>query len=135
MSDFNIFTRALCLVGRIDTRSFLAIYFFRAAHSIPLAESTPKTETHDKYNPLLETVQYSDASLNNQKPLTKLDQSILLALCLDVKNDNPADGLTAEQMAPFLERVLCSHDNWMIYSTALLERAWLESESNHRRER
>ncbi|GMH83859.1 hypothetical protein TL16_g09739 [Triparma laevis f. inornata] len=95
----------------------------------------PSTASHEENNHLLERTQFTDSTVNTQKPLTKLDQSILLAFCLDVKNDNPADGLTSEQMSPFLERVLLSHDSWMIYSTALLERAWLECETSNRRER
>ena len=43
---------------------------------------------------------------------------VLLALCLDVKNSNPKDGLTAVEMRPYLERVLLHHANWTIYSTA-----------------
>lgn len=31
-------------------------------------------------------------------PLSALDQCVVLALCLDVRNSNPADGLTAEEM-------------------------------------
>jgi hypothetical protein len=55
---------------------------------------------------------------------------------LDVKNSNPTgDELTAEEMGAYLARVLDHHDDWMLYSTALLERAWLEFESTHGRER
>jgi hypothetical protein len=68
------------------------------------------------------------------KHLTVLDQTILLALCLDVKNSNPDDGLSGEEMKAFLARVLDHHDDWMVYSTALLE-SWLEFEQNHGRER
>ncbi len=35
----------------------------------------------------------------------------------------------------YLARVLNQHDDWMVYSTALLERAWLECERTHGRER
>ena len=100
------------------------------------SDHVPTEEEHGEDSVLLkEGVKYDDDKLNNQSPLTKLDQSILLALCLDVKNANPMDGLTHEEMMPFLQRVLISHDDWMIYSTALLERAWLESHMNHARER
>ena len=72
---------------------------------------------------------------NNVGELRVLDQAIILAFCLDVKNTNPSDGLTAEEMNAFLARVLCHHDDWTVYSTALLERAWLEFEGNHSKER
>jgi hypothetical protein len=43
---------------------------------------------------LLERIKFTDEKENEVKDLTVLDQTILLALCLDVKNSNPADGLT-----------------------------------------
>ena len=84
---------------------------------------------------LLEKIKFDDDQDNAHYNLSILDQSIILALCLDVKNDNPMDGLTGEQMGGFLARVLNQHDDWMVYATALLERAWLECERNHGRER
>lgn len=83
----------------------------------------------------LERIKFEDDKENEITNLNILDQSILLSLCLDVKNNNPADGLTAEEMGAYLARVLDHHDDWMVYSTALLERAWLEFERNHGRER
>lgn len=90
---------------------------------------------HDDENILLERVKFVEDEENRHYALSELDLSILLALCLDVKNDNPMDGLTAEQMGGYLERILHQHDDWMIYATALLERAWLECERTHARER
>jgi len=84
---------------------------------------------------LLERVKYDDDKANEVSNLSIRDQAILLAFCLDVKNSNPADGLTAEEMGAYLSRVLCHHDDWIVYSTALLERAWLEFEGNHTKER
>ena len=84
---------------------------------------------------LLEKIKFEDQDDNEHYNLSIHEQSILLALCLDVKNDNPMDGLTGEQMGAFLARVLNQHDDWMVYSTALLERAWLECERVHGRER
>lgn len=60
--------------------------------------------------------------------LSTLDQSILLALCLDVSNNNAADQLTYEEMMAYIERVLQQANNWMIHSTCLLERSWIEFE-------
>ncbi len=84
---------------------------------------------------LLNRVKYTTEDDNVHFELNIHQQTVLLALCLDVKNDNPMDGLTGEQMGAFLERVLQQHDDWMVYATGLLERAWLESEWNHTRER
>jgi hypothetical protein len=84
---------------------------------------------------LLERIKFEEQCDNEHHTLSILEQSILLALCLDVKNDNPMDGLTGEQMGAYLARVLNQHDDWMVYATALLERAWLECERTHGRER
>lgn len=46
-----------------------------------------------------------------QKNLDVLDQCILLAFCLNVKNTNPVDGITKEQMWPFVS-VLYALFNW-----------------------
>ena len=90
---------------------------------------------HSEEEILLERIKFDEDKENQILALNTLDQSIVLALCLDVKNSNPADGLTAEEMGAFLARVLDHHDDWMIYSTGLLERSWLEFERTHARER
>jgi hypothetical protein len=47
-----------------------------------------------------------------------------------VSNSNPVDGLTNEEMTPYIEKVLKQStqrlSTWMIYSTALLKRSWIE---------
>ena len=90
---------------------------------------------HQDETILLDKVKFVEEADNTHFELSILQQTVLLALCLDVKNKNPMDGLTAEEMGAFLERVLQQHDDWMVYATGLLERAWLESERNHTRER
>lgn len=73
--------------------------------------------------------QFADSSASDHgNELHPVDQCIILALCLDVSNSNPSDGLTAEEMLPYIERVLQQPKNWMIHSTGLLERSWLEFE-------
>ena len=108
----------------------------------PVSSSESKTEgtkssriDHNEESFLLENIKYEDDNDNNVSDLSVLDQSIILALCLDVKNTNPADGLTGEEMGAYLARVLHHHDDWMVYSTALLERSWLEFEDIHTKER
>ncbi|KAI0638635.1 tetratricopeptide repeat domain 27 [Trametes polyzona] len=63
----------------------------------------------------------------SQPALHPLDQSILLALCLNVKNLSPAHGLTAEQMAPYVARVISHPRNWTVHTMALLLRSRLEA--------
>uniref|UniRef100_H3GBR9 Uncharacterized protein n=1 Tax=Phytophthora ramorum TaxID=164328 RepID=H3GBR9_PHYRM len=89
----------------------------------------------DQDNVLLESIAFEDHKLTEQGNLQIIDQIVLLGLCLDVKNSNANDGLTREEMMPYVTRVLENPNNWMVYSTALLERAWLECESSKRRER
>ncbi|OQR86978.1 tetratricopeptide repeat protein, partial [Thraustotheca clavata] len=99
-------------------------------------EAAYRTITRDQADPdniLLENIAFTDAIENSN--LQVIDQTILLALCLDVKNSNANDGLTREQMMPYLTRVLDNPNNWMVYSTGLLERAWLECETMRSRER
>ena len=45
------------------------------------------------------------------------------------------DGLTSEEMMPYIQRVLDQPNNWMIHSTALLERSWLEYEKRRMADR
>jgi tetratricopeptide (TPR) repeat protein len=99
------------------------------------AHTFPQKVEHSEEELLREKIKFENEEDYEKNHLLVLDQTILLALCLDVKNQNPMDGLTAEEMGAFLERVLLDHDDWMIYSTALLERAWLECEKVHGRER
>ncbi|KAJ6491426.1 hypothetical protein C8R47DRAFT_1319720 [Mycena vitilis] len=62
-----------------------------------------------------------------QPALHPLDQSILLAMCLNVKNTSPVHGLTGEQMSPYVARVITHPLNWSVHTMALLLRARLES--------
>ena len=64
---------------------------------------------------------------NSQPPLDPLDQSILLDLCLNVKNTSPSHGLTTEQMSPYVARVISHPLNWSVHTMALLLRSRLES--------
>lgn len=74
---------------------------------------------------LLEKIAFTQEP--KQQNLNAVDQCILLAFCLNVRNTNAADGLTAEQMMPFVQRVLENPNNWMIHTMALLLRSRLES--------
>ncbi|KNC84617.1 hypothetical protein SARC_03184 [Sphaeroforma arctica JP610] len=69
--------------------------------------------------------------------LSVLTQCLLLASCLNVKNSNAKDGLTTEEMVPFVERLLKDLDkhNWQVYSMGLLLRSRLEGERNRTAER
>jgi tetratricopeptide (TPR) repeat protein len=91
-------------------------------------------------------------------PLGPLEQCVVLALSVDINNHSPADGLTQEQMRPFVARVLedanaapapagartaaaahssprTPHALWLTHSTALLLKSLLESENYRLAER
>lgn len=64
---------------------------------------------------------------SSQPALHPLDQCILLALCLNVKNMSPSHGLTAEQMKPYVARVISHPRNWSVHTMSLLLRSRLEA--------
>jgi tetratricopeptide (TPR) repeat protein len=88
---------------------------------------------------LLEQTSFTSSSLSvvgshlghldpsSQPALHPLDQCILLSLCLNVKNTSPSHGLTSEQMAPYVARVISHPRNWSVHTMALLLRSRLES--------
>jgi len=64
---------------------------------------------------------------NSQPALHPLDQSILLGLCLNIKNTSPQHGLTTSQMFPYIARVISHPVNWSVHTIALLLRSRLEA--------
>ena len=87
-----------------------------------LLEKTEFTSSTPSLSPTL-----SHLDPNSQPPLDPLDQCILLGLCLNVKNTSPSHGLTAEQMSPYVSRVISHPLNWSVHTMALLLRSRLES--------
>jgi len=71
----------------------------------------------------------TDVDPANPTPLDPLDSTILLALASCIKNTNPADGLTMEEMAPYVARVLAHTRNWSVHTMALLLKTRLEHKS------
>ncbi|CAO3594729.1 unnamed protein product [Absidia cylindrospora] len=64
-----------------------------------------------------------------------IDQCLLLAFCLNVKNTNPDHGMTYEEMVPYVTRVLENPNNWMAHTMALLLRSRLEAHKSRTVER
>ena len=91
----------------------------------------------DPDNIVLESIKYTDEAYDNGGSLSLFDQCIILALCLDVKNSNPKNGLTSLEMQPYILRVMEGSENmnWMIHTSALVVRAWLEFEVNRTKSR
>jgi tetratricopeptide (TPR) repeat protein len=72
---------------------------------------------------------------NTQRNLRVIDQCILLAFCLNVKNTNPDHGLTTEEMQAYVRRVLQHPNNWMVHTMGLLLRSRLEANKSRTVER
>lgn len=70
-----------------------------------------------------------------QPPLHPLDATILLLLTETIKNTNPEDGITREQMMPYAVRVLSHPTNWEIYTLGLLVRSRIEGSKSRTVER
>ena len=88
-----------------------------------LLEHTQFTSSH----PVAPGSRLSHLDPSSQPALHPLDQSILLSLCLNVRNTSPSHGLTNEQMSPYIARVISHPENWSIHTVALLLRSRLES--------
>lgn len=97
------------LTGRAAAASLLAAP--RAAPTAAVAsEDRPRAERYASGDvvsqltrtaaapPTPEEAAAAAAAAVTDAPLSALDQCVVLALCLDVRNSNPADGLTSEEM-------------------------------------
>ena len=71
----------------------------------------------------------------DQPPLHPLDATILLLFTETIKNTNPEDGITREQMMPYAERVLSHSTNWQVYTLGLLVRSRIEGSRSRTMER
>ncbi|KAK3845866.1 MAG: hypothetical protein J3R72DRAFT_380518 [Linnemannia gamsii] len=112
------------------------------------AGSGPKNLEHND-DTVLEKIQFSELSEEDRarlgeleldpskaiEDLNPIDHALLLAFCLNIKNTNPAHGLTVEQMFPFVTRVLETPNNWTVYTMALLLRSRLEADKSRTVER
>jgi len=90
-----------------------------------LLEQTEFTSSKPAGSGSLQRLSHIDPSA--QPPLHPLDQCIILSLCLNVRNTSPLHGLTTEQMAPYVARVISHPRNWSVHTMALLLRSRLES--------
>jgi tetratricopeptide (TPR) repeat protein len=78
-------------------------------------------------NPAVPGSLLSHLDPSKQPALHPLDQCILLSLCLNVCKTSPAHGLTTEQMAPYVARVISHPENWSVHTMSLLLRSRLEA--------
>ncbi|WWC60871.1 uncharacterized protein I303_103447 [Kwoniella dejecticola CBS 10117] len=113
--------------GQSETKSTLPESI--ALNDDTLLEETEftKVTSSSSSSPDKSTSKLSHLDPSNQPPLHPLDQALLLSLCLSQHNNSPSSGLTANQMMPFLSRVIAHPRNWSIHTTGLLLRSRLES--------
>ncbi|GET87680.1 hypothetical protein, conserved [Leishmania tarentolae] len=104
-----------------------------------MLEEQPKTvmsekDGHDLLDRPRET---PEAALQPLTPLHPEDKAILLALCMDIRNNNPDHGLTRHHMMTYIERLLAdpAPSPFMVRCQTLLLRARLESRRNRVQER
>lgn len=105
-------------------------------------EDAVKPETLDlNDDTILEKINFAENEQNKKESdqrhgnLNIIDQCLLLAFCLNVKNTNPDHGITTEQMVPYVTRVLENANNWMVHTMGLLLRSRLESNKGRTVER
>lgn len=124
-----------------DTSQLVVIAQSTGVHEDTAAAAVPnKLDLND--DTLLETIAFTKsttvvgdselppvlAALDpaEQPKLHPLDAAILLLVAETIKNTNPVEGLTREEMMPYAERVLRHPTNWEVYTLGLLVRAKLE---------
>ncbi|ORY97981.1 hypothetical protein BCR43DRAFT_490680 [Syncephalastrum racemosum] len=124
-----------------DTSQLVVLAESRNTQS-PMDEDKQRPETLElEDDTLLERVKFADTDTNKQEAdkrhgnLQVIDQCLLLAFCLNVKNTNPDHGLTSEQMMPYVTRVLENANNWMVHTMGLLQRTRLECNKSRTVER
>lgn len=105
-------------------------------------EDAARPETLDlNDDTILEKIAFTENEQNESENdkrhgnLNVIDQCLLLAFCLNVKNTNPDHGITAEQMVPYVTRVLENANNWMVHTMGLLLRSRLEANKGRTVER
>ncbi|KAI9100474.1 hypothetical protein DFS34DRAFT_578699 [Phlyctochytrium arcticum] len=114
-----------------------------AAEDAPVEQLTLPQTLDLNDDTLLEKISFTKSestgegalTASNQGNLRVIDQCILLAFCMNVKNTNPEDGMTIEEMKPYVQRVLEHPNNWMVHTMALLLRSRLESKKSRTVER
>ncbi|KAI8085980.1 uncharacterized protein BX664DRAFT_334618 [Halteromyces radiatus] len=105
-------------------------------------DTMAKPETLDlNDDTLLDKISFTKTE-DNDRDATKrhgnllvIDQALLLAFCLNVKNTNPDHGMTYEEMVPYVTRVLENCNNWMVHTMSLLLRSRLEAHKSRTVER
>eukprot|EP01133_Synstelium_polycarpum_P003999 gene3999-4630_t len=79
---------------------------------------------------MLSRPKLAEGNVHDTRALRIVDQAIILAQCLNVKNQNPNNGLTTEEMMPYVHKVLERSNSWIVHSQGLLMKSRLEATSS-----
>ncbi|OLL24995.1 TPR repeat-containing protein [Neolecta irregularis DAH-3] len=117
---------------QINETSQLVVHASGSPEKTSSSSSAPK-EIELEDDTLLSKIAFTQPEKEDQ--LNDLQKCILLGQTQLIKNTNPADGLTIEEVAPFAERVLTHSGNWSIYTMALILRSRCEAHRSRTAER
>eukprot|EP01104_Vermistella_antarctica_P015350 TRINITY_DN5018_c0_g1_i1.p1 TRINITY_DN5018_c0_g1~~TRINITY_DN5018_c0_g1_i1.p1 ORF type:complete len:954 (+),score=243.33 TRINITY_DN5018_c0_g1_i1:1994-4855(+) len=99
-------------------------------------DKTMPQNVTNKDEDLLQEVQLDEEEGRpEQKSLHPLDQAIVLAASMDIKERYAAGALTEEEAMAYIARVAQHPNNWMVHSMTLLMRCRLESKRHKTAER
>ena len=114
---------------QVDSKPQLRVAEATSSEGTTTKVAVPQSSELNEDSVLLEDVAFDDQKrrANVQDPRrAALTSCVALALCLDVKNTNPDDGLTNDQMRPYVAFALASPVDWLVHSAALLQRTHQE---------
>jgi tetratricopeptide (TPR) repeat protein len=117
---------------QVDSKPQLRVAEATSSEGTTTKVAVPESSELNEDSVLLEDVAFDDQKrrANVQDPRrAALTSCVALALCLDVRNTNPDDGLTNDQMRPYVAFALASPVDWLVHSAALLQRCRIEAHS------
>ena len=104
---------------QVDSKPQLRVAEATSSEGTTTKVAVPESSELNEDSVLLEDVAFDDQKrrANVQDPRrAALTSCVALALCLDVKNTNPDDGLTNDQMRPYVAFALASPVDWLVHS-------------------
>ena len=117
---------------QVDSKPQLRIAETTTTEGTTPTAQVPESSELNEDSVLLEDVAFDDrkrrANIKDARRAA-LTSCVALALCLDVRNTNPDDGLTNDEMRPYVAFALASPVDWLVHSAALLQRCRIEAHS------
>ena len=117
---------------QVDSKPQLRVAEAAVTEATTPTAPVPESSDLNEDSVLLEDVAFDDkkrrANIKDARRAA-LTSCVALALCLDVRNTNPDDGLTNDEMRPYVAFALASPVDWLVQSAALLQRCRIEAHS------